>query len=195
MRTLRIGEEVLGRDGRRLGTVERLVVDEQAHRVTHLVVGGRLVGTGRLRDVNGARLAADLDRDELERQPEASPRLVAAPGRHWRAPGGYSLHDFLRIASALIGQEPYVPPVHLDLDLSTIHEIAPGSRVFSGRQHVGDVRRVLTDDAGQITSLVLRRPGLLGRQVLLPSSHVTESIGTAVHVDLTEAEVDALPAY
>jgi sporulation protein YlmC with PRC-barrel domain len=195
MRSLRVGEEVLGRDHGRLGTVERLVVDEQAHRVTHVVVDGRLIGAGRIHDVDGARLTADLDRAELTRQPEARPELVAEPGRHWRAPGGYSLGDFLAIASALIGQGPYVPPVHLDVDLSAVHEIAPGSPVFSGPEHVGDVNQVLTDEEGAVSSLVLRRPGVLGLRVQLPSSHVTEVVGTAVHVDLTRQEIEALPDY
>lgn len=190
-----MGEEVLGRDGRRLGTVERLVVDQRAHLVTHVVVHGRLVGAAHLADVDGARLRADLDRDELAGQPEARPELVAEPGGHWRAPGGYSLADFLAIVNALVGQEPYVPPVHLDLDLSAVHEIAPGSPVFSGREHVGEVSQVLTDQAGQVATLVLRRPGLRGRRVRLPSDHVVEVVGTAVHVDLSDAEIEALPAY
>lgn len=197
MRSLRVREEVLGSDGHRLGTVERLVVDEQAHRVTHVVVHGRLVGVGHLQDVDGARLKADLDRDQLARQPEASPELglVGEPGRNWRAPGGYSLGDFLAIVTALVGQEPYVPPVHLDLDLSSVHEIAPGSPVFSGSEEVGDVSQVLTDEAGQISALVLRRPGVLGHRVRLPSQRVVEVVGTAVHVDLDEAEIEALPPY
>jgi hypothetical protein len=195
LRSLRVGEEVLGTDRRRLGTVERLVVDEQAHRVTHVVVGGRLLGVGRVSDVDGARLSADVDAAGLARQPEARPDLVTSPGHHWRAPGGYSLGDFLAIASALIGQGPYVPPVHVDLDLSAVHEIVPGSPVFSGTEHVGDVSQVLTDDDGGITALVLRRPGVLGRRVELPPAHVTEVVGTAVHVDLSDAEVGALPDY
>ena len=195
MRSLRIGEEVLGRDGRRLGTVERLVVDEQAHRVTHIVIGGRLVGIGRVSDVDGSRLAVDLDHDSLAPQPEARPELVSDPGSHWRAPGGYSLEDFLAIASALVGQAPYVPPVHLDLDLSTVHEIAPGSPVFAGSEHVGDVSQVLTGDDGQVTSLVLKRPGVLGHRVQVPPDRVTEVVGRAVHVSLTEPEIEALPAY
>lgn len=195
MRSLRIGEEVLGRDHRRLGTVERLVVDERAHRVTHLVVSGRLLGVGRVSDVDGARLAADLDREDMTGQPEARPELVTEPGGHWRAPGGYSLRDFLAIASALVGQGPYVPPVHLDLDLSAVHEIAPGSPVFSGAEHVGDVSQALTDDAGQVTSLVMRRPGVLGRRIQLPPDAVAEVVGSAVHVSLTADEVDALPDY
>lgn len=195
MRSLRIGEEVLGRDRHRLGTVERLVVDEQAHRVTHLVIGGRLVGVGRVRDLDGGRLAADLDRDELAQRPEARPELVGAPRSHWRAPGGYSLGDFLAITSALVGQGPYVPPVHLDLDLSAVHEIAPGSPVFSGSQQVGTVSKVLTDEAGRVTSLVLRRPGLLGHRVQVPPDLVTEVVGTAVHVALSGAQIAELPPY
>jgi hypothetical protein len=195
VRSLRVGEEVLGSDRRRLGTVERLVVDEQAHRVTHLVVAGRLLGVGRVSDVDGARLSADVDAAGLARLPEARPELVETPGGHWRAPGGYSLEDFLAIASALIGQGLYVPPVHLDLDLSAVHEIVPGSPVFSGGRHVGDVNQVLTGDGGDVTLLVLRRPGVLGRRVKLPPEHVTEVVGTAVHVDLSEDEVEALPDY
>jgi PRC-barrel domain len=195
VRSLRIGEEVLGSDRRRLGTVDRLVVDEQAHQVTHLVVAGRLLGVGRVTDVDGTRLVADLDGDGLRLQPEARPELVTPPGGHWRAPGGYSLGDFLAIASALIGQGPYVPPVHVDLDLSAIHEIAPGSPVFSGPDHVGDVSQVLTDDAGDVESLVVRRPGFMGRRVELPPNHVTEVVGSAVHVNLSDAEVDRLPDY
>ncbi len=195
MRSLRVGEEVLGSDHRRLGTVERLGVGEQAHRVSHLGVAGRLVGVDKVSDVDGARLTADLDRDSLRRQPEARPELVTEPGGHWRAPGGYSLSDFLAIAGALVGQGPYEPPSHLDLDLSAVHEIAPGSPVLSGPDHVGDVSQVLTDDAGRITTLVLRRPGVRGRRVELPPDAVTEVVGTAVHVHLSSAEIEALPEY
>lgn len=195
MRSLRIGEEVLGSDRRRLGTVDRLVVDERAHRVTHLVVGGHLLGVGRVHDADGSKLTADVDRDGLARLPEARPELVSEPGGHWRAPGGYSLSDFLAIASALVGQGPYTPPVHLDLDLSAVHEITPGSPVFAGREHVGDVSQVVTDDAGGITTLVLRRPGLLGERVLLSPDRVTEVVGNTVHIDLTETEIAALPGY
>jgi sporulation protein YlmC with PRC-barrel domain len=195
VRSLRVGEEILDSDRRRLGTVERLVVDERAHRVTHVVVGGHLLGVGRVHDADGSRLTADLDRDGLARLPEARPELVTEPGGHWRAPGGYSLSDFLAIASALVGQGPYTPPVHLDLDLSAVHEITPGSPVFAGRNHVGEVNQVEADDAGEITTLVLRRSGVLGERVLLPPDRVTEVVGNTVHIDLSEAEIAALPAY
>ena len=193
MRKLRVGEPVVGRDGRRLGSVERIVVDEQAHSVTHLVVEGRLVGVGRVSALDDERLRADLDEDDLLRQPEAHDVLVNPPAPHWLAPRGYSLRDFLRIASALIGQEPYVPPVHIDLDLSTVHELKEGSPVWSRGKQVGEVSELLTTDGDRVRALVLRRPGLLGTRHVLPVSHVTEIVGTNVHVDLTEQEIEALP--
>jgi sporulation protein YlmC with PRC-barrel domain len=193
VRSLRIGEEVLDPGGRRLGQVERIVVDEQAHRVTHVVVADRLVGIHHFRDVNGGRLAVDVDAARLRQHPEAMPEVVGSAGEHWRAPGGYALDDFLRIATALVGQTAYVPPVHADLDLSAVHEIVPGSPVFSGQRHVGNVSQVLTDEDGRVTSLVLRRAGIVGQRHLLGSDHVVEVIGTTVHVDLTPEQIEALP--
>ena len=67
MRTLRIGEDVLGADGKKLGSVERLVVDPTAHRITHLVVLGRLVGVDRTADGGCGRLTVDLTPDALRR--------------------------------------------------------------------------------------------------------------------------------
>jgi hypothetical protein len=67
--------------------------------------------------------------------------------------------------------------------------------VFSGQEHVGEVSQVLTDESGHVTALVLRRPGVLGRHVCLSPDRVTDVVGTAVHVDLSDAEIEALPAY
>ena len=193
MRKLRLGEPVVGRDGRRLGSIQRLVVDEQAHRVTHLVVEGRLVGVGKVSALDDESLRADLDEEELLNQPEAHDQLVSPPAPHWLAPRGYSLRDFLRIASALIGQEPYVPPVLLDLDLSAVHELKEGSPVWSGGQKVGEVSEVLITDGDRVRALVVQRPGLLGTRHVMPVGHVTEVVGWNVHVDLTELELEGLP--
>lgn len=193
MRELRIGEEVLDPEGRRLGFVQRLVVDERAHRVTHVVVDGRLVGVRHVQDA-GDRLAANLGPEELRRQPAAEDHLVGPPGDHWRPPDGYTLNNFVRVLNALIGQGPYVPPVHLDLDLSAIHEITPGSAVYTGTERLGEVDRVLTDEAGDVRSLVVRH-GLLARRVVMPVDHVTEVVGSSVHVDLDERDLEGLPDF
>ena len=186
-RELRIGEDVLGPDGHPLGQVERLVVDERAHRVTHVVVDGRLVGVQRLRDAGRDGLVADLSADDLKRLPEAEHDHIGAPGANWSAPLGYTLENFLAIAGALVGQAPYQPPVHLDTELEDVHEVTAGSPVWSGRRRVGDVERVLADDAGAVSELVVRLHGPFGRHVRVPIDRVTEVVGNNVHVDLDEA--------
>ncbi len=185
----------MGRDGRRLGTVERIVVDERAHRVTHVVVGGRLVGVRRLRDAGPDGLAADLTRDQLRRLPSAEHGHVGAPGEHWRPPLGYRLENFLAVAGALIGQTPYVPPVHIDEGLESVHEITTESPVWSGRRRIGEVEGLVTDESGRVTGLVIRRDGLIAGRALLPVERVTEVVGNNVHTDLGEGEEDQLEEY
>lgn len=193
-RELHVGEQVLGRDGASLGEVERLVVDEAAHRVTHVVASGRLLGVRRLRTEGGA-LVADLTRADLDRLPETEHDHLGAPGDHWNAPLGYTLENFLAIAGSLIGQAPYVPPVHFDPALEDVHEITHGSPVWSGRRRVGTVERVLTDDQGSVSELVIRREGIFGHHVRLPAARIQEVVGTNVHVDLSEADEEQLPEY
>ena len=54
---------------------------------------------------------------------------------------------------------------------------------------------MLTDDAGAVVSLVLRHAGLVGTRRLVPADHVVEVIGSTVHLDLAEREIEALPEY
>ena len=193
MRELRIGEDVLAPDGRRLGTVDRLVVDEQAHRVTHVIVGGRVVGIGRLQDAGPEGLAAQLSREEFERLPEAHAEWVGPAGEDWTPPPGWTLENFVRVAQAVIGQGPYVPPVHADFDVGAVHEITPSSPVWAGRRRLGEVVQVLTDEDGNLLEIDLDRGLLHGGRVRLPADRITEVVGNNVHVDLDEAEIERLP--
>ena len=192
MRTLRIGEDVLGADGRKLGPIERLVVDPTAHRITHVEVLGRLLDVGRVADDGHGRLTVDLTPDAFRHLPEAHPGLVAPPGEHWHPPNGYVVDNFLRLVEAFIGQSPYVPPVEVDLDARSRHEIAAGSPVWSGRRQLGKVTRVVADPDGSIRELVVRH-GVLDGDRRVPASRLTEVVGTNVHVDLGEEEFEALP--
>lgn len=192
MRELHVGEEVLGADGGPLGSVDRLVVDQSAHRVTHVVVNGRLVGVRRLQDTPDG-LYTKLTREQFEKLPSAEHDHLGAPGDNWTAPLGFRLENFLALTSALIGQGPYVPPVHFEPE--DVHEITQGSPVWSGSRRVGEVERVLTDETGRVTELVLKREGLLGKHVRLPIERVLEVVGNNVHVDLSEADEVQLPEY
>lgn len=194
MRPLEIGEDVLGRDGSPIGALQRLVVDERAHTVTHLVVDGRVVGALHFADDEKGNLVTDLDRAGLEAQPDLAHASLAGVPDHWQPPRGYVLDSFLRIAEALVGQTAYVPPVSIEPDAQSAHEITDGSPVWSGEQRLGVVRSVLADDAGTITGLAVQH-GLLEEEVLLPAEHITEVIGNNVHTDLDPEAFADLPSY
>jgi hypothetical protein len=193
MREIRIDEDVLGRDGERLGKVERLVVDPGAHRITHVVVEGRMLGIARLSDGDGGALVANVSGEEFGRLPEVNPEHVHSPGEGWLSPAGHTLQHFLSVAEAIVGQGPYTPPVHADLDASGVHEITPSSPVWSGRERLGHVAEVTTDDNGALIDFVLD-PGLLQRRVRVPAGRVVEVVGNNVQVDLTEDELEDLPS-
>jgi hypothetical protein len=196
VRELRIGEDVLATDGSRVGQVERLVVDEGAHEVTHLVVDDRVVPLSRFRDAGPDGLASDLAPGDIEKLPRHDDAGLAAPGENWEPPAGYALANFLAVAGALLGNAPYQPPVHADLTPGEgSHEISAGSPVWAGDRQLGHVVEVLTDDEGRTTRLVMAREGLLGEQVLIPVEKVVEVVGVNVHVDLNETDVELLEPY
>ena len=196
MRDLTLGEDVLSRDGELLGRVERIVVDAHAHRVTHLVLGGRVVPVGKLRDAGPDGLATTLDRDGFEHEEEFEASRFDPPGEHWQAPAGFRLQNFLAAAGALIGQGPYVPPTTVELaPLPRAHEVTEGSPVWSGDARLGEAARVLTDDREVLTGIVLRRDGIFGHEVVVPAARIVEIVGNNVHTDLVESELDELEPF
>lgn len=196
MRELRVGEDVLAADGSRLGQVQRLVVDEGAHQVTHLVVDDRVVPLERFRDAGPDGLGTDLEAGDLEKLPRHDEAGLEPPGEHWQAPPGYALGNFLAVAGALLGNAPYQPPIHADLVPGEgAHEITAGSPVWAGRKRIGHVVEVLTDDGGRTTELVMAREGLLGEHVVVPVAKVVEVVGVNVQVDLSETDIELLEPY
>jgi hypothetical protein len=122
-----------------------------------------------------------------------NPDHVKPAGEGWLAPAGHTLQHFLSVAEAIVGQGPYVPPVHADLDVSNVHEITPSSPVWSGEERLGHVAEVTTDDSGAMIDFVLDQ-GVLRPRVRVPAGRVVEVVGNNVHVDLTEDELEDLPA-
>jgi PRC-barrel domain len=192
MRKLDPGEQVFGSDGERLGSVSRLVVDESAHRVTHLVVGDRVVGIGHLRPSPEGRLTVDLDHEGFQSQPDITAARVEGVPTHWQAPEGWTHSSFVRIAGALFGQAPYTPPAEVDDDAANVHELTEGSPVWSGYTELGRIRAVDAADDGAISRIVVEseRPR---RRVVVPIDAVQEVVGNNVHLNLSPDDFEKLP--
>ncbi len=188
---------MLGRDGRRIGHVEGLVVDEGAHQVTHLVVGQRAVPLREFRDAGPDGLATDLAAvADLERFPSHDDEQFGSPGEHWEPPEGWAIHNFLAVAGALLGNAPYQPPIEAELKPGESgHEITSGSPVWVDDRQIGHVVEVLTDERGRTRDIVMARSGLRGEKVLIPVQKVIEVVGPNVQVDLNDTEVELLEPY
>ncbi|MGH7921410.1 MAG: PRC-barrel domain-containing protein [Candidatus Dormibacteraceae bacterium] len=193
MRTLEPGERVVGRDGERLGSVSRLVVDEGADRVTHLVVADRVVGIGHLRSSDGDELTLDLDRRGLEAQPDVEAARLEGVPAHWQEPSGWARASFLRIANPFVGQSVYTPPVEVDDDAANVHELTPGSPVWSGFTELGQVDLVEASDDGSITRVIVRAHHPR-RRVAVPIQAVQEVIGNNVHLNVSPDRFEKLPS-
>jgi hypothetical protein len=193
LRTLDPGEQVIGSDGERLGSVSRLVVDEGAHRVTHLVIGDRVVGISHLRRSADDRLTLDIDNTGLRMQPDLVAARVEGVPTHWLPPEGWTLLSFLRIANAFVGQVPYTPPVEVDDDIANVHELTPGSPVWTGFTELGRIEEIDTADDGTIIRVIVdaHHPR---RKVAVPIQAVQEVVGNNVHLNLSPDDFDHLPA-
>lgn len=193
MRRLVIGEDVLATDGARLGQVQRLVVDEGAHEVTHIVVAERVVPLSHFRDAGPDGLATDIAAGGLERFPRHDEAALEAPGENWQAPAGYLLQEFVALTGSLIGGAPYQPPIHASLTPGEARsEIIEGSPVWAGERHIGKVVEVYTDDRGHTAGIIVEREG---SRYKLPIHRVIEVVGPNVHVELTETDVELLERY
>ena len=200
MTELRAGARIRCADGEAGGHVDAFVVDPVAVRVTHVVaavdhLGSRVVvAIEHVRHASPDLVELDLDRGALVAEPGFDEPDFKTPDEGWHNqdlpldPGSYFLEPF---ASPLTGWT------------LTTHERVPTGEVLcrrgaevvaADRRHVGRVDEFLVDPAdGHITHVVVRDGHLRHRDVVLPIAHVTDLAADVVTLDLTTAEVEALP--
>lgn len=201
---LHIGATVAGSDGQKLGTLTRIVVEQDTHAVTHLVVDPGLVESGyalapggwekpRERVVPIALLHAVGDdnaitlactEEELKGYPlfESESYSDAPLPRDTR----FRLGDLIRyIASAAgVGAAPYESPreqIQFN-EAPGSAEISEGTAVWRVEPHeeIGEVEHLLMDErTGRLSGLVVRRKGRGRGSVTIPADAIA-SIGDGV---------------
>ena len=217
---MHIGAAVVGRDGRRLGTLRRVVVERGTHRVTHVVIDPGLVESGNLLAPGGwerprervvplalvtaareHQIEVACDEDELRRQPlfehETYVPVEAPAGDGSRFRAG-DLVNYIASAAG-VGAAPYEPPMSIQFNESPgSSEIAEGTPVWRLEPHeeIGEVDHVLLDaNTGRVTAIVLRRKGLLRHHVVLPIGAITSIEDGVVHAALDDEALDTLARY
>ncbi|MGO8947535.1 MAG: PRC-barrel domain-containing protein [Ktedonobacterales bacterium] len=174
---LHIGIPVIGSDGHHIGTLERIVVEREEQRVTHIVVdpglresgnllapGGwekpraRVIPISAITQVGTASIQLSLDQQAFAEEPlfeheyyaNADPQTgeLQAPGERPRFRVGELIHYIATAAG--IGAAPYEPTTEIGFrESGGSAEIAAGTPVWRREPHeeIGVVERVLINAA------------------------------------------------
>jgi uncharacterized protein YrrD len=213
---LRIGADVISRDGHKLGTLSKFVLLGDSLRLTRVVVdtgifrsgeplwkGGwgmshdRLVPLAAVEGATSDRVTLTMTGDEFKEHSvdyeqeffDEMPDLE---------PGRADLGDVARIASSIPGEPgPWImletralAPGEVDIPKN-----APVWRL-NPHQKIGEVERLVFDeDTSRAVSLVVERGFVFTKDVVLPIECVVEVVAGIVRVDLDDAALNALAEF
>lgn len=213
---LRIGSDVVSKDGHKLGTVSKFVLLGDSLRLTHIVVdtgifrsgeplwkGGWGMSHDRLIPLAALALATS-DRVELTMTgDEFKEHSVDYEQEYFDQmpdlqPGRIDTGDLARIASSIPGEPG--PWVMLETRALAPGEVdipkdAPVWRL-NPHEKIGEVERLVFDeDTAKAVSLVIQRGFLFTKDVVLPVECVVEVVAGIVRVDLDDAALKALAEF
>lgn len=202
---LRIGAPVFATDGR-YGTLDKVIVDPHARRVTHLVVRkGWLLTEDRIIPItlveralpDGIHLKASSV--ELEQLPAYREELFVEPLEGWEPLAPYSLHDTLFWGGPYIGvATPILPAVEHVIPVGVPEGelvLRRGADVFANDALVGALDHVLVDpQSGTMTHLVVEEHGT-GRRVIVPAEWVQELQEGAIVLSRWNPYAPGVPTY
>jgi uncharacterized protein YrrD len=213
---LRIGVDVVSRDGHKLGTVSKFVLLEEGLRLTHVVVdtgifrsgeplwkGGwgmshdRLVPLAAVEAATSKRVELTMTAEEFKEHSVDYEQEYFAPMPDIE-PAKIDAGDLARVASSIPGEPgPWVMLETRALRPGQV-DIPKDAPVWRLRPHekLGEVERVVfEEDTGAATALVVQRGFLLTKDVELPVEHVVEVVAGIVRVDIDDAALRGLREY
>lgn len=212
---LRPESDVRTSDGKDAGKLHAVVVDPRENRVTHLAVNTGpfapepgfgdpkivTVDIDKLKDANDDAVTLTLTAAEFKALPLYEHTHFFQVPDEAPPPSGMSrLWDAgVAIAASLarLGTGIAIPAEHFQRATFERHILndTPVWRV-EPNTYLGDVERVLVDDATDtIVALVVRRGVLFPDDKVLPMTYVTEVRDGLIHVDILDADLDKLEPY
>jgi len=219
LQPLTFGVSTRTSDDRDMGDLYRVVIDEGSRAVTAVTVRRGLLETGNLLKPGGLEKPRDLivpiaavvgaDEDEIrititEEEFLALPPYIVGdrpePDGEWTPPPGYETEDAVMRLGAGLGGSVYRPP-HDEQENRGPNErhLSHGAAVWSRdpHEHIGDLDRVLMDDASNLVAgLVVRRGVIFTHDVVVvPAQYIVDLLDDLVHVDLPASVRDGLREY
>jgi uncharacterized protein YrrD len=209
------GADVFTHDGKRIGSIDRVVLDPETKEVTHLVVREgfllttdkviplSLVGPATEERVTLREDAADVealpDFEEAHYIPAGeadtpeAPLPVYARTYYWYPPASYNWGSGTGYGYPI---PPYVVRTERHIPEGTV-ALEEGAKVLSrDGHHLGNVEEILTDpEQDRATHLVISRGVLLKERKLIPTTWVSLVLEDEVHLHVRADVLDRVPAY
>ncbi|HEX6350380.1 MAG TPA: PRC-barrel domain-containing protein [Candidatus Dormibacteraeota bacterium] len=201
-----LGAEVVSRDGRRIGSLARVIVDEEGYDPRAIVVhedgrfAGHLLAPGswfladELLVPIKSVVRAGSERVELELDAADVRRLPPYLSYHYRP---LTRADAAARALALATSTVAAPAVTETANKSATElEIDAGENVMLGRtgRVLGHVRDVLVDD-GELVGIVMHPTGFFEHDVVLPVRFLDRSDDLALFADLQPEDLEKLKPF
>lgn len=213
---LKLGADVLSRDGHKLGHLSRFVFDKASLRLTHIVVDTGILRSGEALWKGGWGVSHDRMIPLAAIESEDSKQIqISMSGDEFRElsvdfeeeyftsapdnrPGWPDASDAARLAMSIPGEPgPYL--MHATTAMTPDQaDIADDAAVWRLRPHqkIGEVERVIYDgDSSKITGLVIRRGHFFSKEVVLQTGDIVEVVAGVVRVDLDDQALKALVEY
>lgn len=213
---LHLGASVVSRDGHKLGTLSRFVVDKDSLKLTHVVVDTGLLRSGESLWKGGWGLSHDrvvplgalveADSDEVKLSmsgDEFKDHSVDYIQERFDAmgdmrPGRPDASDLRRLSASIPGEPgPFVVTELMSKSPSEV-DIKRDSPVWRLNPHekVGEVERAIFDeDTQQVRALVVRRGFVFTKDVVLPMRYAVEVVGDIVRVEMDDAALERLEEF
>ena len=201
----KIGANVYTTDGQ-AGKLMKVVIDPDTERVTHLIVEkgflqktDHVVPVEALAETTDEGIRLNMSTADLEQLTQFQETDFRVPDPGWER-DSYQVDD---PAHVLRWGIHYAPPMVDQYTLTREEDvkrgvdadqpvIGKGMAVYDRSGELGTVETLYIDETtAQITHLVVKS-GLLGPQLVIPMSAVTSVSDTAVNIDLTREQVQAL---
>lgn len=201
-----IGADVLTNDGKKVGSVERVVIDPLSYEVTDIVVhtdAGRqddyIVSVSEIDAAEHGEVTLRVNADQLRQMPHFVEAEFEVP-----PPGGAEVLAYNPGNIVVPVKPPFPPPYPVPPPPPPLPELArevgaapleisEGTEVEAVDGPIGTVDEVLLDTyQDRITALVVRKNDLLGTDVVIPVEWVSEISLDRVKVAATRAQVEHL---
>lgn len=202
--------EVVTRDGDKIGTLDRVVIDPKTKEAGYLVVRSgflltedKLIPIKQVSSVTEERIDVDASNEEVDDFPRYEEVEYIAAGQAG-SPDEAELSYWYPPAAGWGTSGRYIPypqPLHIERAGKNIREnmiaVRQGAEVFaSDAERVGSIERMFTDDDNEYITHLVVSTGLIHKvRKLIPAYWLTDVTEEEVHLAVDSDLLGGLPEF